>query len=165
MLLSATFLAEQAKLLADAVVRTLLRLFVTRRRLLEWETAAAAERRLAGGLATFVRILWFSPSVAVLLALGLYLGRAASLTAAGPFLIAWALAPLIAFGVSRPPRVAEQTLTAEERKALRRVARKTWAFFETFVSEEDHWLPPDNYQEARARPSPIARRPPTWACT
>ncbi len=147
-LLAATFLAEQAKLLTDALVRTLVRLFVTRRRLLEWETAAAAERRLAGGLATFVRILWFSPAVAAPLALGLFLGRPDSLAAAGPFLIAWAVAPLIAFWVSRTPRVVEETLTAEERKALRRIARKTWGFFETFVGAEDHWLPPDNYQEA-----------------
>ena len=115
--------------------RTLVRLFVTRRRLLEWETAAATERRLAGGLATFVRVMWFSPAVAVLLAFGLFLGRPDSLAAAGPFLIAWAAAPLIAFWVSRPPRVVEETLTAEERKALRRVARKTWGFFETFVGD------------------------------
>ena len=30
---------------------------------------------------------------------------------------------------------------------LRKLARKTWAFFETFVGEQDNWLPPDNYQE------------------
>ena len=30
---------------------------------------------------------------------------------------------------------------------LRRITRKTWHFFETFVGDEDHWLPPDNFQE------------------
>ena len=30
---------------------------------------------------------------------------------------------------------------------MRTAARKTWGFFETFVGAEDHWLPPDNYQE------------------
>jgi cyclic beta-1,2-glucan synthetase len=38
-------------------------------------------------------------------------------------------------------------LTAEQLRFLRTVARKTWAFFETYVGPEDHWLPPDNYQE------------------
>ena len=30
---------------------------------------------------------------------------------------------------------------------LRRTARKTWRFFETFVTAQEHWLPPDNFQE------------------
>jgi hypothetical protein len=38
-------------------------------------------------------------------------------------------------------------LTAEPNLFLRRLSRKTWAFFETFVGPQDHWLPPDNYQE------------------
>ncbi len=38
-------------------------------------------------------------------------------------------------------------LTEGQRRALRRVARKTWLFFETFVGDADHWLPPDNFQE------------------
>ncbi len=145
--LAATFLAEQAKLLTDAVVRTLIRLFVTRRRLLEWETAAAAERRLAGGLPVFLRVMWFSPALAVAAAAVLLLSRPHALAAAAPFLIAWIVAPFVAYGVSRPPRIVEQTLTDEERKALRRIARKTWGFFETFVGDADHALPPDNYQE------------------
>ncbi len=42
---------------------------------------------------------------------------------------------------------AEEPLTEDERDALRRIARRTWRFFETFVGDEDHWLPPDNFQE------------------
>src|SRR6185295_19336616 len=34
-----------------------------------------------------------------------------------------------------------------DRRALRRIARRTWRFFETFVGPENHWLPPDNFQE------------------
>ena len=33
------------------------------------------------------------------------------------------------------------------RQALRLTARRTWRFFETFVTAEDHALPPDNFQE------------------
>jgi hypothetical protein len=35
---------------------------------------------------------------------------------------------------------------------LRKLARKTWRFFETFIGPEDHWLPPDNFQE---NPAPV----------
>ncbi len=145
--LSAALLADQARLLVDAISRTLIRLCVTRRNLLEWETAAAAEQRLGNGLASFLRQMWFSPALAVALGLVLAFARPDALLAAAPFLIAWLVAPFVAFWVSRPPRVVDETLTAEETRPLRRLARKTWNFFETFVGEEDNWLPPDNYQE------------------
>jgi cyclic beta-1,2-glucan synthetase len=49
--------------------------------------------------------------------------------------------------MSRPLVRREAHLTAEQTRFLRTVARKTWAFFETFVGPDDHWLPPDNVQE------------------
>ncbi len=167
--LSAAFLADGACRLVDAIGRTLVRLFVTRRRLLEWETSAAVEQRLGNGLTACLRTMWFSPALAVVLTAALAFLRPVALAAAAPFLIAWLVAPLLAYWVSRPPRLAEATLTAEERRPLRRLARKTWNFFETFVGEEDNWLPPDNYQEKRKPPRRGGRspdpRPPTWGCT
>jgi cyclic beta-1,2-glucan synthetase len=146
-LLWIAFLADQARRLIDAIVRTLNRLFVSHRRLLEWETAAATERRLGTGVANFFRTMWPSPAWAV--AIGVLVGfvRPLALPAAAPVLLAWFVAPIVAFWVSRPGRATESPLTQVERAELRRIARKTWHFFETFVGEEDHWLPPDNYQE------------------
>src|SRR5439155_7299899 len=71
----------------------------------------------------------------------------AALPAALPWLAAWVLSPVVAWWVSRPLKPAEPPLTPAERAELRRTARKTWRFFETFVTAADHWLPPDNYQE------------------
>ena len=146
-LLSLAFLADQARLSVDATVRTLARHLVTRRYLLEWETAAAAERRLGVDLPSFVVSMW--PASAVALAIGLAVAwvHPAALAAAGPILAAWFFSPVVAWWVSRPIRAAESPLTDDERHALRRIARRTWHFFETFVGDEDHWLPPDNYQE------------------
>src|SRR5262249_36064070 len=59
----------------------------------------------------------------------------------------WLLSPGVAFQVSRPRPVAVTPLSDDERRALRRIARKTWQFFATFVGDEDNWLPPDNFQE------------------
>ena len=55
--------------------------------------------------------------------------------------------PAIAWWISRPLTRREARLTDEQTLFLRKLSRKTWAFFETFVGPEDHWLPPDNYQE------------------
>jgi cyclic beta-1,2-glucan synthetase len=140
-------LLNQAYLSVDAIVRTLARLWVTRRRLLEWETAASADRRLGADLKAFWKSMW--PTTALALACGgLVLAvRSESLAAAGGFLLAWFLSPMIAWWVSQDRERREKPLSAAERCALGVIARKTWGFFESFVGPEDHWLPPDNFQE------------------
>jgi len=146
-LLSITFLAEQARECLDAILRTLYRLVVSRKHLLEWETAAATEHRLGAGLAYFWSVMWPSSALAVALAVLVFFVRPAALLPAAPLLLAWLLAPAVAWWVSRPRPARETALTDDERRELRRLARKTWHFFETFVGPDDHWLPPDNYQE------------------
>ncbi len=146
-LLWIAFLADQARRLLDAIARTLGRLFVSHRNLLEWETAAATEHRLGTGIGNFFRAMWFSPAFAVVVGLIIDFVRPSALLAASPVLIAWFLAPIVAYWISRPKRIKEIPLTEPERAELRRIARKTWHFFETFVGDEDNWLPPDNYQE------------------
>ena len=146
-LLWIAFLADQARRLLDAIIRTLSRLFVSHQNLLEWETAAATEHRLGTGIGNFIRAMWFSPAFAVAIVALIDLVRPSALLAASPVLIAWFIAPLVAYWISRPKRIKVLPLTEPERAELRRIARKTWHFFETFVGDEDHWLPPDNYQE------------------
>jgi len=66
---------------------------------------------------------------------------------AAPLLLLWLAAPLLAWWLSRPLPRPEVRLVPEQRMFLRKLARKTWAFFDTFVGPDDHWLPPDNFQE------------------
>ncbi|HEV3238226.1 MAG TPA: glucoamylase family protein, partial [Gemmataceae bacterium] len=146
-LLTAIFLADQARLMIDAIGRTICRLYVSRRLLLEWETAASTERRLSTDLQSFARTMW-----PALLIAGLFVGLIClfspqRLPSALPFVGLWLLSPFLAYIVSRPYITERVELTPEDEKKLRRLARKTWNFFETFVGDEDHWLPPDNFQE------------------
>jgi cyclic beta-1,2-glucan synthetase len=146
-LLAITFLAEQARQMIDAIARTLYRLGFSHRHLLEWETAASAERRLGTGLVPFCATMYAGPAVAVGLAAAVALVHPAALPVAAPVLVAWLLSPAVAFVVSRPITAVEAPLSDAERQSLRRLARKTWLFFETFVGPDDHFLPPDNFQE------------------
>ncbi|HMC66382.1 MAG TPA: glucoamylase family protein [Gemmataceae bacterium] len=147
-LLSLVFLADQARLLLDAIGRTLFRLVVSRRRLLDWETAATTERRLGDSLAHFCLTMWPSPIIAAVVGAVVGWVHTDALAAAAPILGAWLLSPVVAFLVSRVrPASQPAPLTSDERHELRRIARRTWFFFERFVGEEDHWLPPDNFQE------------------
>jgi cyclic beta-1,2-glucan synthetase len=146
-LLTICFLTDQARLMLDAVARTFFRLTCTRRRMLEWETAATTERRLGSAWNVILLTMWPAPVFAA--ALGALVGvlRPESLPLAVPFLLAWFVAPGAAYWSGQPRRVVAAPLREADRRALRRVARKTWHFFETFVGDADNWLPPDNYQE------------------
>jgi cyclic beta-1,2-glucan synthetase len=146
-LLALTFLPYQALLMLDAIVRTQARLFWTRRRMLEWETAASAERRLGDSFSNYALALWPGTAVALVLLGLLTVAAPAALVDAAPLLALWFLAPAVAFLVSRPLASDAPKVTAAGTRALRRVARKTWDFFETFHTAEDNWLPPDNFQE------------------
>ncbi|HEY2839827.1 MAG TPA: cyclic beta 1-2 glucan synthetase, partial [Pirellulales bacterium] len=146
--LSIAFLADQAAYLVDAIVRTLVRLFVTQKRLLEWETAASTEGRLGNHLAGFIRSMWPALLIPIVLAVVILCIHPAALFVAAPVLIVWGASPLLAYWVSGRSEIKETVLTAAERGEFRRIARKTWEFFETHVGAVDNWLPLDNYQEA-----------------
>ncbi|WP_231382128.1 GH36-type glycosyl hydrolase domain-containing protein [Sphingobium indicum] len=149
-------LAHQAWLMADAVIRTLLRLFVTRRNLLQWTPAAQATIGRDPTLGAYYR--WMAGAAmtgAAVIAGTLYLGDRTVYLAA-PFGFLWIISPAVARWVSRPSRaVTERPLTDTDRQALRLTARRTWRYFETFVTPSDHMLPPDNFQEV---PSPVLAR-------
>ena len=49
--------------------------------------------------------------------------------------------------LGRPRGQRDGKLSVTQLAFLGKLSRRTWAFFETYVRAEDHWLPPDNVQE------------------
>ena len=143
-----TQLAVKTGMLLDAIARTLWRLVVSRKHLLQWTTAAQAQAAAKYSLASFVRRHWVASLVCVVLA-GLATSASGSphpVAGATLFLI-WALAPVAAWWASCPPRHERATrINADERTYLLELARDTWRFFEHCVSPQDNCLPPDNLQ-------------------
>jgi cyclic beta-1,2-glucan synthetase len=148
-LLALAFLPYEAQIAADAIVNTLVRLGITHRGLLRWTTSDQVARRLVDrdALATWLQMV-FSSILAIVLVTLVTLLRPAALAWAAPLLAAWFLAPGIAIWVSRPLPRREVKLDASQVRELRRLARRTWFFFEQFISPEDQWLPPDHFQES-----------------
>lgn len=147
------FLADQAWVMTDAIVRTLYRLWISRRDLLQWTTTAQSKVGTSSTVVGYYRRMLGGVLLAVVMSLLLlFFGRGISLIAA-PLLLAWVCAPMIARVVSRPShRTRVEPLTAAEEHRLRIMARQTWSFFETFVTDTQHMLPPDNFQET---PHPV----------
>ncbi|HUS67750.1 MAG TPA: glucoamylase family protein [Kofleriaceae bacterium] len=129
------------------ILRTAWRLLITRRRLLEWRTAADAERSGRTHLAGAYRSMWTAPVAAVAVAVALQLRHPDAIPLAAPLLALWLVAPALTWWLSRPLARRPHRLGADDVAFLRGVARRTWRFFETFVGAEDNHLPPDNVQE------------------
>ncbi len=140
-------LPHEAIVSLGAVLRTVGRMLITRRRLLEWTPYDERSRSNDTGIAASYRSLWPAPFLAAAATLGLAFVRPDALFTAVPVLFLWFAAPGLAGWLSRPIIRSEAKLSAEQSIFLRRMARKTWAFFDRFVTDEDHWLPPDNFQE------------------
>ncbi|WP_409574974.1 GH36-type glycosyl hydrolase domain-containing protein [Sulfuritalea sp.] len=137
----------------DAIARTIWRMLVTQRRLLEWNPSSEADRESARGdghsLAGVVRTMWAAPALALATAIGLAAWAPAALPVAAPILLLWFASPAIAWWLSLPLAHRKASLSVEQTRFLRALSRRTWAFFDNFVGAEDHWLPPDNFQEYR----------------
>jgi cyclic beta-1,2-glucan synthetase len=146
-ILTVAFLPYDAGISLDAVTRTLWRLIFTRRHLLEWQTSDDSECDDKDTLQSFYAAMSCAPVLAVgASALFFFLGNPASWIIFG-FLALWLVSPAIAWWISLPIEEKRVELSTEQIFQLRKLARKTWNFFETFVSAEEHWLPPDNFQE------------------
>jgi cellobiose phosphorylase len=141
--LAFALLFDHSVIAVDAILRTLYRLIVSKRHLLEWQSTGLDR---SGG-AVPMR-MWFE-APALLLCLFLVHVCGGSVAVAAPVLACWIFAPVIVGRLSRPARYVDPAsrLSNSDRDLLRRTARKTWHFFESFVTAEDHWLPPDNFQE------------------
>jgi cyclic beta-1,2-glucan synthetase len=148
-LMAQAFLPFEALLAMHAITSTLFRLWVTRRGMLQWTTSAESVRRLGKLVKPEFPFNQMIAALGFVSVISLTLGLAApgAFPGALPFLILWLISPQIAHWISQPNLRRTQYLTIGEIKQLRKLARRTWLFFEEFVGPEDHWLPPDHYQE------------------
>ncbi|WP_432742614.1 glucoamylase family protein [Methylobacter sp. G7] len=147
-LVSLTLLAQQTALMTDAIVSTLVRLFITRRKLLSWVTALQAKTAAGQSVKNLIRPMISVTIVVVCAGSVVLLFNPASMELAAPFLLLWLLSPVIAHILSLPPKPDQaEALLPEDALQLRQVARRTWRFFTTFVTEQENYLPPDNFQE------------------
>jgi len=151
--LALAFLPHQAWTSGDAIARTLWRLFVSRRRLLQWQTASLAERTVSAS----PRAAWaaMGPASAAAAGIGVLAlaGRSNAtpglplLIAIGPLVLLWAVSPAIAHALGKPAVRRGHRLSPAATAQAMRYALLHWRFFDRFVTAETHGLAPDNFQE------------------
>ncbi|HEX2514531.1 MAG TPA: cyclic beta 1-2 glucan synthetase, partial [Chloroflexota bacterium] len=147
--LTVALLPHQAFINLDAIWRVLVRRWITRRRLLQWQTARMAHLSSRQQEQRFTWRMGAVSLFALLAGAALALRAPHALPAAAPFLALWLLAPAVVVwlrqGRGRPVQAA---FSGADRALLYRLARQTWRYFDDLVGPQTNWLPPDNYQEA-----------------
>ena len=150
------FLADQAWLMGDAIGRTLVRLMITHRNMLQWVPAAQLADAMVLDTRGFYRRM---PGAIILSVAGVGIavaGAGGAWPLALAFGLLWVVSPAVACRISTPPvRPLRLTVNADDKAVLRQIARRTWRYFEFVVTAADNHLPPDNFQE---EPIPVIAR-------
>ncbi|MGR9173902.1 GH36-type glycosyl hydrolase domain-containing protein [Rhizobium sp. KDH_Rht_773_N] len=142
------FIADIACVMADAIIRSLYRLFVSRKLMLQWRTAASAQAMAQTTIVGHYKVMWRAPVLAVLALLFTISSGDSAWMVGLPFVILWILSPAIAWTVSQTAETEDRLDVPDNvRSELRKIARRTWRYFDHFVVPGQHYLPPDNVQQ------------------
>src|SRR5690606_23104087 len=129
--------------------------------MLEWKTAASIQSSAQGSPADYYRQMWHAPAIAVCSLIFSAIPGDNAFLVGLPFALLWIASPLVAWYVSQSAETEDQLFVPDDVSVeLREISRRTWRYFDTFVTPEQNYLPPDNFQE---KPEPVvaARTSPT----
>ncbi len=142
------FIADSAWMMADAIVRSLYRMFVSHRNMLEWRTAASVQSSAQSTIGGYYRNMWHAPALALASLIFAALPGDNAFLVGIPFVLLWIISPVIAWYVSQSAETEDQLFVPDDVAiGLRRIGRRTWRYFDAFVVPEQNYLPPDNVQE------------------
>jgi cyclic beta-1,2-glucan synthetase len=145
-LITLIFLLHQALVSTDAIVRSVLRMFVTGRKLLEWETAAEAEAATKSKATVDIYLEW-TPILSLVIGLLVWRLRPHALLAAAPILLLWGSSLAVSVWLNRSPRTANRALRRTETDRCCEYGEKIWRFFRDWSLPSTNWLIPDNLRE------------------
>ncbi|HDT3410635.1 glycoside hydrolase family 94 protein [Klebsiella variicola] len=158
--LNFAILPHEAGYSLKAIAVTLWRLGISRRHLSQWVSHSQDSSQARPTVARFYQAMWLNVAGGV--ALTILTGQFAPqlLGIALPIGLVWCVAPLLMSWLSRQPVRKVFSPNQEQKQLLRQTSREIWAFFETFATAKENWLPPDNYQEI-PQPTVAHRTSPT----
>lgn len=138
----------QAVVSLDAVVRTLYRLFISKKRLLQWVSSAEIEQNRNSRNQPVMLGMYSGYTLTIIFLVVCILQAELFVRVAGVLLaLLWTSAPFIIQWLNKPNNQDEPLIVAEdEQDQLLKLSQQIWSFFENFVTSEDHDLPPDNVQ-------------------
>ncbi len=147
LLLTSIFLSYQATMIMHAIVVTLIRVLITKKKMLEWVTSDDAEKMQSSSLKSYLSSMGLSSLMGLPIAGLALIFKPENLMVSLIFVVIWGGAPFIAYYISKGKDTTVEVLGEAELKELSQIARKTWRYFEEFANKKNNYLAPDNYQE------------------
>ena len=147
-------LPKEAWMYTDALIRACYRMWFSHKNLLNWITSDEAAKSTKGTLGDYIGKFWFNyVSSAIIAGLYFYLGggNTIDLMALIFCVLAWCGAPFLMFWLGKKFPQDKKSLNLKETAEIRQLAQDTWHFFDNLITEETHWLIPDNYQLNREK--------------
>ncbi len=146
--LSVCLLVDESWRMCSAIAITLWRLTISRRYLLQWTTSAQADRAVRLTIFGYYQRMLLSTALALFAILALYSQQSGWWLLLLPLPLCWLAAPVLVWWLSQPqPQFVAAALDDAQQQQFRLIARQTWRYFETFVTAQDNYLPPDNFQQ------------------
>ncbi len=141
-------LPYKAYLSAKAIFKTWYRVHISKKHLLEWTTSEEAEKQAKSSLVSYYNQMAMNVLTGIIaISLGFF-----KLNIFGIILgLWWIISPMIMWYISQDiekVRAMDQ-LKEEEKEYVLEIGKRTWKYFETYLTEENNYLIPDNYQEDR----------------
>ena len=147
-------LPKEAWMYTDALIRACYRLWFSHKNLLNWITSDEAAKSTKGTLGDYIGKFWFNYVASAILA-SLYFffgdGSTIDLIALVFCVVAWCGAPFLMYWLGKKFPQDKKSLNAAETEEIKKLAQDTWHFFDSQITEETHYLIPDNYQLNRAK--------------
>ena len=152
-LLEIAFLPYKAYISICAIIKTIYRVFISKKNLLEWLTAEEAEKQAKTNCSSYYKQMWINVLSGILIfMLAMQNGDINRSIIGIVIAIFWFLGPYIAYVISRPLTVNKNQLSKideQEKQYLLEIAKRTWKYFSCYMNSENNYLPPDNYEENR----------------
>ncbi|MBO5478240.1 MAG: hypothetical protein J6A04_00690 [Clostridia bacterium] len=151
-ILELSFLPHKAYISANAIIKTIYRMKVSKQNLLEWTTAEEAEKNGKTDLFSYYKQMWINVVVAIVTAFFiLFVPTSFARIVLGALSILWLIAPAICWYISKEeiPVAKVKQLTKKQIEYILEIGKKTWDYFETYMNDNNNYLPPDNYQQDR----------------
>lgn len=147
-ILEISFLPHKAYIFLDSIIKTIYRIKISKKHLLEWITAEEAEKHAKKDLNSYYKLMWTNLVLGILL---IIFGFGKELVY--PIILGaiWILAPIMAWNISKDTKqeIAIQKVSKQDKEYILEIGKKTWKYFEDNINKENNFLPPDNYQEER----------------
>ena len=141
-------LPKEAWMYTDALIRACYRMWFSHKDLLAWITSDEAAKSTKGTLGDYLGKFWFNyvASAILIVLFTLSAGDTLALLAMLFCVISWCGAPFLMFWLGKKFPQDKKSLNANETEEIKQLAKDTWHFFDSQITEETHYLIPDNYQ-------------------